>query len=243
MKLTKIASVMLLCGVSVASHAALLVSDLSDMRGSESFLEGSFHVGGGYGGTLARPFSLGDVSLRSDAGDMASLPAMYRHTGVDPSHSYSDFFPVVAPLSLSGGLIGDVAGQHNFLRFGLTDFGYQDGVSVTLNFQTNLDTYRISLSDVGTTQTTDFGTTTGLASYHGFGLDGGGEYFTGFSIYTVPENARGFGLSTVAYGSVPAMTQPIPEPETYALMLAGLGVVGFVARRRKHLRQQETRVA
>jgi len=27
---------------------------------------------------------------------------------------------------------------------------------------------------------------------------------------------------------------PIPEPETYALMLAGLGIVGFAARRRKN---------
>ena len=31
------------------------------------------------------------------------------------------------------------------------------------------------------------------------------------------------------------VSQPIPEPETYALMMAGLGVMGVVARRRKKI--------
>jgi hypothetical protein len=34
---------------------------------------------------------------------------------------------------------------------------------------------------------------------------------------------------TLATGLVAA---PVPEPETYALLLSGLGVLGFVARRR-----------
>jgi hypothetical protein len=33
--------------------------------------------------------------------------------------------------------------------------------------------------------------------------------------------------------SIELVTAPIPEPETYALMMAGLGLVGFMARRRK----------
>ena len=38
---------------------------------------------------------------------------------------------------------------------------------------------------------------------------------------------------TFAVGSGSTPVPNIPEPETYALMLAGLGVVGFVARRRR----------
>jgi len=39
------------------------------------------------------------------------------------------------------------------------------------------------------------------------------------------------GQFTGAVGAV--ATPPIPEPETYALMLAGLGLMGWVARRRR----------
>ena len=33
--------------------------------------------------------------------------------------------------------------------------------------------------------------------------------------------------------SIAAVAAPIPEPETYAMMLAGLGAIGFMAARRR----------
>ena len=66
---------------------------------------------------------------------------------------------------------------------------------------------------------------------------------TGHQVWDIHYNGSTF--VTTQIGTFPAqpedgifvtadiIRQPIPEPETYALMMAGLGVLGFVARRRR----------
>lgn len=49
------------------------------------------------------------------------------------------------------------------------------------------------------------------------------------SIYTLQLS----GSYIIAAGAANGQTPPVPEPETYALVLGGLGVVAFAARRRK----------
>lgn len=50
--------------------------------------------------------------------------------------------------------------------------------------------------------------------------------------YTGKLGVNSFGRSTLEL-SVTAITTPVPEPETYAMMLAGLAALGFLARRRQ----------
>jgi hypothetical protein len=60
-------------------------------------------------------------------------------------------------------------------------------------------------------------------------VTGSGDYFYLYSQFGTL-NASNDGFEEWATVGV---SQPIPEPETYALMMAGLGVMGVVARRRK----------
>jgi probable HAF family extracellular repeat protein len=76
---------------------------------------------------------------------------------------------------------------------------------------------------------------TAAGYYHAFitGPDGAGMTDLNASV-SLPD---GIALIAAAginnLGQVAVISSPIPEPETYAMLLAGLGLVGFIARRRK----------
>jgi hypothetical protein len=66
-------------------------------------------------------------------------------------------------------------------------------------------------------------------------LDWHGWQFSGVGIRSLTYQ----GLFVVNDGlqANSASVAPIPEPEIYAMMLAGLGVLGFVAKRKKRSQQ------
>jgi hypothetical protein len=74
------------------------------------------------------------------------------------------------------------------------------------------------------------------------GLKTGGQGGGYYALYLVD---GGSGINSVSFSypfdqptitglsHVSVWANPVPEPETYAMMLAGLGVLGFIARRRR----------
>ena len=110
-----------------------------------------------------------------------------------------------------------------------------------------------SITTIGFTKSSNIDFTAATLNGEAFTLSGGGLGhnfgFTGLipaagslivKVWGIaaPGLAAGSAISG-SYGGNVAVS-PIPEPETYAMMMAGLGLVGFMARRRKKTESKET---
>lgn len=98
-------------------------------------------------------------------------------------------------------------------------FAVIDGVPIKL-----ADTYFAF-----TASSTGYASETGYQTFN-FVLGSGATHSIGFGVMNVSDDFVG---SAVLIDNVSLSIAAVPEPSTYALMLAGLGFVGFVANRRR----------
>jgi hypothetical protein len=164
--------------------------------------------------------------------------------------------PQVLDLTDGSGFFGDTFAMNNngatfadhftFSVTGTTSMNFDAIVSsISRTADTGLDFSGLSLYRVGGgTGTGDTGADTLITngtSLHSGEMDvwtlssdnlAAGDYYVLVSGNLVSDTSASFG------GAV--MLAPVPEPETYGMMLAGLGVLGFLARRRKQAANQAT---
>jgi hypothetical protein len=72
--------------------------------------------------------------------------------------------------------------------------------------------------------------TAGAGAFSGSVVDADAEFITALTASNFYVNIH---TNEFPGGALRGQLAPVPEPETYALMLAGLGVVGWTARRRR----------
>ncbi|MEX8492585.1 PEP-CTERM sorting domain-containing protein [Sphaerotilus sp.] len=134
--------------------------------------------------------------------------------------------------------IVDVAGNQ-FMQFGggdsaYTAFGVGTGGAYTLNFDYNGSGFW-ALYNVNTS---NYVSTGPLVQINGMGTDSSSLTLADNTSYKLYFGSVGAGLPGMTTGlqldnvAVTAVT-PVPEPESYAMLMAGLGVLGFVSRRRQ----------
>ena len=136
-------------------------------------------------------------------------------TGSQPATSSFYVFQSATPLNIGAGGAITNGTISNFFAFGFDGAGQPSD-----RFQFDLNSATKGM--VGTTSLTLAGT--------GILRDTQGVFANTAASFTMSTVGTGTSISNY---SVSFSTAPIPEPETYAILLAGLGFLGFMERRRK----------
>jgi hypothetical protein len=101
---------------------------------------------------------------------------------------------------------------------------------LSLSFSLGGQSYTLGQADAGTTSVAfDTGSLVGVNAVYTGGVRSV-ELVSGFGApYAFYDQGSGnYGSADLSFS-----TAAVPEPESYALMLGGLGLIGFIARRRK----------
>lgn len=168
-------------------------------------------------GPLANPGSFMATLNSSVADSQAKLDFVINgFRSLDGYNAYKDLFTLTINNAQT------FSGSFNLGGGGSSDSTLGTGTAVTLN-QNGMNPGTAIGWNGGTT------TVTGLT----FNLLAGNNTFK--FAYSAPgwANGNGQSLADEGWGIKSAMVSAVPEPETYAMMLVGLGLIGTIARRRK----------
>ncbi len=152
--------------------------------------------------------------------------------------------------ALSAALL--LAGSASAFAVGPSTLGPIDNISVVIGNNVAagvfVDTYMFAITNPGTVfggafpvYITSFSAVLQSPVLGTIGTDSNptdGFSFTGLTpgLYALQFTGSATGSAAAYGGVISTVTSPVPEPETYALMLAGLGIMGFVATRRRSQR-------